>query len=182
LRCTRSNIGLDQIKRSIKGSTSLESVDKVFTYLIYQIRHNPASRRLITSWWNIDDLDEMELEPCWHSTQWLVKEGKLHLIVTARSSDLFLGWPFNVFQYYVLQRMVAQVTNYDLGTMTCNIGDIHVYDRHLDVIARQTDSPQFAAPTLWINPNIKELSDFTINDFKLIDYQHGLTLKAEVAI
>lgn len=158
-----------------------QMVDQI-DYLIYQLRHNPASRRLITTWWNIDDLDEMELEPCWHSTQWLVKNGKLNLIVTARSSDVFLGLPFNVYQYYTLLRMIAQVTGYEIGTMICNIGDMHIYDRHLPIIEEQIKRPHHKAPELWINPEVKELSDFTIDDFKLLNYQHSGVLKAEVAI
>ncbi|MBD1372698.1 thymidylate synthase [Hazenella sp. IB182357] len=156
-------------------------VDQI-DYLIHQLRHNPASRRHMTTWWNIDDLDQMELEPCWHSTQWLVKAGKLHLIVTSRSADVFLGLPFNIYQYYVVLRAVAQVTNLEVGTMTCNLGDVHIYDRHIDIIQEQMALPGFQAPTLWVNPNVKEMNDFTIEDFKLVDYKHGPKLKAEVAI
>ena len=179
----QNNIGKAYGYQAGKKVLSLngEKVDQV-DYLIHQLRNNPASRRHITTWWNIDDLDEMELAPCWHSTQWLVKQGKLHLIVTARSSDVFLGLPFNIYQYYVLLRMVAQVTNWQIGTLICNIGDVHIYDRHVPIIEKQIEMPQYEAPTLWINPDVKELSDFTIDDFKLINYQHGPALKAEVAI
>lgn len=156
----------------------LDQVDN----LIKELKKNPASRRHITSLWNIDDLDEMALNPCvWH-TQWLVKEGKLHLIVGIRSNDMMLGNPFNVFQYYVLQRMIAQVTGYEMGTLTFNINDAHIYERHMNGAAELIKRTTFAAPTLDINPDIKNFYDFTIDDFNLIGYDHGEKLEFEIAI
>jgi thymidylate synthase len=150
--------------------------------LIYELKNNPASRRHVISLWNIDDLYDMSLYPCvWHN-QWLVKENKLHLIVGIRSNDLALGNPFNIFQYYVLQRMIAQVTGYELGTLTFNINDLHIYERHIDPLLGQIDRKQFEAPELWINPEIRNFDDFTIDDFKLIDYKHGESVSMEVAI
>ncbi|MNV55396.1 Thymidylate synthase 1 [compost metagenome] len=131
---------------------------------------------------NIDDAWDMALQPCvWHS-QWLVKEGKLHLIVGIRSNDMALGNPFNVFQYYVLQRMVAQVTGYEVGSITFNINDAHVYERHIEPIQEQMQREGFEAPELWINPEIKNFDDFTIDDFKLIGYEFHPSIKMEVAI
>jgi thymidylate synthase len=151
-------------------------------HLIEQLQTNPASRRHVLSLWNIDDLDQMELYPCWWSTQWLVKEGKLHLITQSRSADLALGCPFNVFQYYVLLRMVAQVTGYEVGTLTCNINDCHIYERHIAPLKEQIKRPQYPAPELIINPEVKCLSDFKISDFTLVNYQHGPKIPMEVAI
>jgi thymidylate synthase len=158
-----------------------ELVDQV-DYLIDQLKNNPSSRRHVTSLWNIDDLDEMALNPCVWSTQWIVKENKVHLIVQVRSNDWALGAPFNQFQYYVLQRMIAQVTGYELGTLTFNINDCHIYERHIDSLKEQVKREQFEAPTLWINPEIKNFYDFTIEDFELIDYKHGGSIKFEVAV
>lgn len=150
--------------------------------LLHELKNNPASRRHVISLWNIDDLDQMELYPCVWNHQWLVKEDKLHLIVNARSNDLGLGHPLNVFQYHVLQRMVSQVTNYGMGTLTFNINDAHVYDRHIEPLREQIEREPFPAPTLWINPKIKNFDDFTIDDFQLVDYQYHPTVKMEVAI
>lgn len=150
--------------------------------LIHELKTNPASRRHVISLWNIDDLDQMTLYPCVWNNQWLVKQGQLHLIVTARSNDIGLGHPFNVFQYYVLQRMVAQVTGYRLGTLTLNINDAHIYERHIPALEEQVKREPYAAPTLWINPEITNFDDFTIDDFKLIHYEHHPTLKMEIAI
>ncbi|MCY9737505.1 thymidylate synthase [Paenibacillus alvei] len=159
----------------------VERLDQV-QYLIWQLKTNPSSRRHLTTLWNIDDLDEMSLTPCVFLTQWLVKEGKLHLIVQVRSNDIALGNPFNIFQYYVLQRMIAQVTNHELGTLTFNINDAHIYERHLEPLQEQVEREPFEAPTLWINPNVKNFDDFTIDDFKLIDYKYHPKIEMEVAI
>jgi thymidylate synthase len=150
--------------------------------LINGIKNDPASRRHIISLWNIDDAWDMALQPCvWHN-QWLVKEGRLHLIVGIRSNDIALGQPFNVFQYYVLQRMIAQVTGYEIGTLTFNINDNHIYTRHVEPLKQQIALKPYEAPTLWINPDIKNFDDFTINDFELVGYQHHPTINLEVAI
>lgn len=150
--------------------------------LISELKANPASRRHIISLWNIDDLWDMALYPCvWHN-QWLVKEGKLHLIVGVRSNDIALGQPFNVFQYYVLQRMIAQVTGYEMGTLTFNINDAHIYEYHVEPLLEQIEREPYEAPTLWINPFVENFDDFTIDDFELIEYRHHPSIKMEVAI
>lgn len=150
--------------------------------LIDQLIHNPASRRHVISLWNIDDLDQMELYPCVWNNQWIVKQGKLHLIVSARSNDIGLGHPLNVFQYYVLQRMISQVTGYQMGSLTFNINDAHLYERHLEPMKEQMALDPYPAPELWINPEITNFDDFTIRDFKLIDYQYHPSTKMEIAI
>lgn len=169
------------ITNPVSGHWHFEMINQV-EKLIYGLIHDPASRRHIISLWNIDDLHDMSLYPCvWHS-QWLVKEGKLHCIVGIRSNDLALGNPFNTFQYYVLQRMLCQVTGYAIGTLTFNINDAHVYERHIEPLQEQLAREPFAAPTLWINPEIERFDDFTIDDFKLIGYEHHPSIKMEVAI
>lgn len=156
-------------------------VDQV-EYLIHQLKTNPSSRRHITMLWNPDDLDEMSLTPCVYETQWYVVGNKLHLEVRARSNDMMVGNPFNVFQYNVLQRIIAQVTGYELGEYIYNMGNTHVYTRHFPNALIQTTREQYKPPTLWINPEVTKLEDFTIDDFKLIGYEHGDKLFYEVAI
>lgn len=150
--------------------------------LIHGLINDPASRRHVLSLWNINDLWDMALYPCvWHS-QWLVKEGKLHGIVGIRSNDLALGNPFNTFQYYVLQRMLCQVTGYEIGTLTFNINDAHIYERHIEPLQEQIAREPFAAPILNIDPAIKNFDDFTIDSFELVGYEHHPSIKMEVAI
>ncbi|MCR8994717.1 thymidylate synthase [Brevibacillus laterosporus] len=156
--------------------------DNQVNLLIKGLKENPASRRHVVSLWNIDDLHDMALYPCvWHN-QWLVKEGKLHLIVGVRSNDVALGQPFNVFQYYVLQRMIAQVTGYEMGTLTFNINDVHIYERHIEPLSQQILLEPYDAPILNINPEVKNFDDFKIEDFELVNYQHHPSIKMEVAI
>lgn len=93
-----------------------------------------------------------------------------------------VGNPFNVFQYNVLQRMIAQVTGYELGEYLFHIGDAHIYTRHIEPLKEQVERSSFEAPKLWINPEIKDFYNFTIDDFRLEDYQYGEKIKMEVAI
>ncbi|GIN25610.1 thymidylate synthase [Bacillus licheniformis] len=163
------------------GIITCQKIDQV-DHLLHQLKNNPASRRHITTLWNPDDLDDMALTPCVYETQWHVKGGKLHLEVRCRSNDMALGNPFNVFQYNVLQRMIAQVTGLELGSYIYHIGDAHIYTRHIESLKEQMRRESFSAPKLWINPEIENFYDFTIDDFKLIDYKHGDRLDFEVAI
>lgn len=95
---------------------------------------------------------------------------------------MMLGNPFNTFQYSVLQRMIAQVTGYKVGTLTFNINDAHIYERHIEEAKRQIELPQYPAPILKINPDVKNFYDFRIDDFEMIGYEHGPFIKMEVAI
>lgn len=156
-------------------------IDQV-DYLLHQLKNNPSSRRHITMLWNPDDLEDMSLTPCVYETQWYVTGNKLHLEIRARSNDIGLGLPFNIFQYSVLMRMIAQVTGYELGEFIYNIGSAHYYERHEETLLEQLEAEQFTAPELWINPNVKSFYDFTIDDFNLMNYQHGKTRRMEVAI
>lgn len=151
-------------------------------YLIHELKNNPASRRHITMLWDWDEIDEMSLTPCVYETQWHVKDGKLHLEVRSRSNDIGIGHPFNVFQYNVLQRVIAQVVGLELGEYIYHMGDAHVYDRHIEPLTEQMTLPEYDAPTLWINPEIKNFYDFTINDIRLENYNHGPFIKMPVAI
>ncbi|MDQ0206188.1 thymidylate synthase [Alkalicoccobacillus murimartini] len=170
---------LDPKNNTVSGDTML--LDQV-DYLIQELVNNPSSRRHITMLWNPDELDEMSLTPCVYETQWHVKAGKLHLEVRCRSNDMGLGNPFNVFQYNVLQRMIAQVTGYELGEYIFHIGDAHIYERHIEPLEEQVNRESYPAPVLSINPEITSFYDFSIDDFSLNDYQHGDKVAMEIAI
>lgn len=164
--------------------------DKAFThgmldqvdYLLYTLKKNPNSRRIKTTLWCVEDLDDMALEPCVYETHWQLWDGKLHLTVNIRSNDMALGNPFNIYQYAILHRMIAQVTGHKVGTIHFNIDNAHIYDRHLEALEGQLNMPTFEVPEIWINPEVTSFYEFTVDDVKVIDYKHGKSIKMEVAI
>ena len=157
-----------------------EKVDQV-DYLIHQLKNNPASRRHVTTLWIPHYLDEMALNPCVWNTEWASVEGVLHLRVHSRSADVGLGLPFNIYQYAVLHREIAQVTGHGVGMMTFDIFNAHIYDRHVDSLKKQIHLPTYEAPGWELNLDINNFYDFTEHDFKLVDYQCGPAIKLPVA-
>ena len=151
-------------------------------YLIYMLKTNPYSRRIKTTLWSVEDLDDMALEPCVYETHFQLWDGKLHLTVNIRSNDAGLGNAYNLYQYSILHRLIAQVTGHEVGTICFNIDNFHVYDRHLEPLSEMIKRETYAAPSVWINPEIKSFYDFTIDDIKVINYKHGDKVQLEVAI
>jgi len=143
----------------------LDQVD----HLIQSLLRSPGSRRNLTTLWVPEYLDEMKLTPCVWSTQWNFWDGKLNLTVNIRSNDICVGNPFNVFQYQVLQMMISKIVNIPMGTITFNIADAHVYDRHIDLAKQQIIEPIQEAPKLILNPDIKNFYEFDDKDFIIID-------------
>lgn len=143
----------------------LDQVD----HLIQSLLRSPGSRRNLTTLWVPEYLDEMKLTPCVWSTQWNFWGGKLNLTVNIRSNDICVGNPFNVFQYQVLQMMISKIVNIPMGTITFNIADAHIYDRHIDLAKQQIIEPIQEAPKLILNPDIKNFYEFDDKDFIIID-------------
>lgn len=161
-----------------KDCVKLDQVD----YLLYMLKTNPYSRRIKTTLWCVEDLDEMALEPCVYETHWQMWDDKLHLTVGIRSNDMGLGNPYNIYQYSILHRLIAQVTGHKVGTICFNIDNAHVYDRHIEALKEQIQKPIYDAPEVQINPNVKSFYDFTLDDIKVINYKHNGTIRLEVAI
>lgn len=159
------------------GKINVDQVD----YILYNLRYNSGSRRILTELWNIDDLSDMSLTPCVHHTQWDTYDGNLNLLVKARSSDVGLGLPFNVYQYAILHRMVARHANFPLGKMHFVLGNAHIYDRHIEQLRKVIKRKPLPAPEINMNPIIENFYDFTINDIKLINYNYHCSIKLEVA-
>lgn len=156
----------------------LDQVD----WLIQTLLTNPWSRHKVTSLWGVEDLDEMKLPPCVWNTTWVYDGELLHLKVGIRSNDIALGNPFNVYQYYVLQRMICQVTGHGLGTLEFKIDDAHLYDRHIEVANAQANAQMYEAPELWINPEVKNFYEFDLDkDFELRNYNATASFKYELA-
>ena len=156
-------------------------IDQI-TQVIDMIKNNPDSRRLIVSAWNVADINNMKLPPCHAFFQFYVANGKLSCQLYQRSADIFLGVPFNIASYAVLTMMVAQVCNLQLGDFVHTLGDAHIYSNHIEQANLQLTRDFRPLPKLNINPNVKSIFDFTIDDFELENYDPHPHIKAEVAV
>jgi len=173
-----NNEGIDQIQDVIK-----------------EIKTNPDSRRLIVSAWNPSvlpdtsksfaenvDNGKQALPPCHAFFQFYVSKGKLSCQLYQRSADMFLGVPYNIASYALLTHMIAQVTGLKVGDFVHSIGDAHIYSNHIDQIKVQLKREPMELCKLSLNPNIKNIDDFTYEDIKLVDYKSHSALKGKVAI
>jgi thymidylate synthase len=151
--------------------------------LINTLKTNPQDRGMIISLWNIEDLPFMQLRPCAFQTIWDVSDGYLNCTLIQRSGDMPLGVPVNMTQYAVLVHMIAQVTGLKPGKFNHYINNAHIYNNQIEGIKEQLSrSTDYPDPKLWINPDIKNFYDFTIEDIKLIDYKHHPKIEFPVAI
>ena len=152
--------------------------------LINQLKTNPQDRRMVINLWQIPYLDTGALYPCVFNSCWDVTDGRLNCLLTIRSNDMPLGNPFNVVQYAALIHMLAQVTGHKPGILTVCISNAHIYENQIEGIKIQLSRRDQAlpAPKLWLNPDIKDFYDFTIDDIKLEDYKHLGKIEMEVSI
>lgn len=157
------------------------SVDQI-TEAIETIKHNPDSRRIIVSAWNVADLPNMNLPPCHAFFQFYVADGRLSLQLYQRSADTFLGVPFNIASYALLLLMVAQVTGLKPGEFVHTLGDAHIYLNHLEQVDEQLSRTPRKLPTMKINPDVKSIFDFKYDDFELVDYDPLPHIKATVSV
>lgn len=156
-------------------------IDQI-TKLIDQIKNNPDSRRLIVSAWNVSEIENMALPPCHAFFQFYVADGKLSCQLYQRSADIFLGVPFNIASYALLTMMIAQVCNLELGEFIHTLGDAHLYVNHLEQTELQLSRTIKPLPTMKINPEVKNIFDFTIEDFELMNYDPHPHIKGIVAV
>ena len=171
--------GYQLAKKSIYPEGEFDQVDRV----LYDLKHNPQSRRIMTNIYNFEDLHEMNLYPCAYSMTFNVTGDTLNGILNQRSNDMLTANNWNVLQYALLIHMFAQVSGLKPGKLIHVIADAHIYDRHVDLVKEVIAKPQHKAPTLKINPNIKNFYDFKVEDFELIDYEfEKLDKKIPVAI
>ncbi|WP_029067184.1 thymidylate synthase [Lachnobacterium bovis] len=153
----------------------MDQVDRV----IYDLKNNPFSRRILTNIYVHEDLHEMNLYPCAYSMTFNVTQKKgddkltLNAILNQRSQDILTANNWNVCQYAVLVHMLAQVCDMKVGELVHVIADAHIYDRHIPLVEELIKRPQYKAPKFWINPEIKDFYKFTRDDVKLIDYETG---------
>ena len=150
--------------------------------LIRDIKYNPSSRRLILSAWNVAEVDNMALPPCHCFAQFFVQDDKLSCQLYQRSCDMFLGVPFNIASYSILTHMIAQVCGLGVGDFVWSGGDCHIYLNHLEQVKEQLSREPKALPQLWLNPSVKSIDEFTMDDVILQDYDPMDSIKAEMAI
>ena len=151
----------------------MDQVDNV----IWQLKNTPASRRIMTNIYNFEDLSEMGLEPCAYSMTFNVTDNRLNAILNQRSQDVLVANNWNVVQYAVLVHMLAQVCGYEAGELVHIIADAHIYDKHVPLVEELIGRTQYPAPKFEMNPDVKDFYEFTLDDFKLENYQAGPQIK-----
>ncbi|MFM2227829.1 MAG: hypothetical protein RL664_1172 [Bacteroidota bacterium] len=157
------------------------STDQIVN-LVNGLKNNPNSRRHIVSAWNPSFIEEMALPPCHCLFQFYVAEGKLSCQLYQRSCDTFLGVPFNIASYALLVHMIAQVCDLEVGDFIWTGGDVHLYSNHVDQAKLQLTREHRTLPTLKLNPNVKDLFAFTIDDISIENYDPHPHIKAAVAV
>lgn len=150
--------------------------------VIEMIKKDPNSRRLIVTAWNPGELDQMALPPCHMFFQFFVADGKLSLLMHQRSCDMFLGVPFNIASYSLLLHMVAQATGLEADEFVHSLGDAHIYSNHFDAVKEQLTREPLPFPALWLNPEVKDIDSFAMDDIKLENYQSHEAIKAPMAV
>ena len=163
-----------------------EVIDQI-ERLIDGLKNNPHSRRHLVSAWNVGKVDKMALPPCHMLFQFYVhdidsEKPGLSCQLYQRSADLFLGVPFNIASYALLTMMVAQVCGYEPREFVHTFGDLHLYSNHLEQAKLQLTRTPKKLPTMWVNPEITDIHDFTFDDFELRDYDPDPHIKAEVSV
>lgn len=151
----------------------MDQVDRV----IYDLKHNPYSRRIMTNLYVHQDLHEMNLYPCAYSMTFNVTGNKLNGILNQRSQDVLAANNWNVVQYAALLHMLAQVTGFEVGELVHVIADAHIYDRHIPIVKELIQRPTYPAPKFIMNPDIKDFYAFTKDDFIIEDYETGPQIK-----
>ncbi|MCQ2551314.1 MAG: thymidylate synthase [Clostridia bacterium] len=159
--------GYQMAKKYKFSQGEMDQVDNV----IWQLKNQPYSRRILTNIYNFDDLTEMNLEPCAYSVTFNVTGDRLNAILNQRSQDILAANNWNVVQYAVLVHMLSQVTGFKPGELVHVIADAHIYDRHVPIVKELITRPQYDAPKFRLNPNVKDFYDFTKDDVIIEDYK-----------
>ena len=157
------------------------SIDQI-EQVVQTIKHNPDSRRIIVSAWNVAEVNKMALPPCHSLFQFYVANGRLSLQLYQRSADLFLGVPFNIASYALLTLMMAQVTGLKAGDFVHTLGDAHIYSNHVEQVKLQLTREPRPLPVMHLNPEVKDIFDFKFEDFELTGYDPWPHIAGTVAV
>lgn len=175
-------VGTDHYTSYYAGPVETKIIDQLKN-LIDGIKTDPYGRRHIINAWNAGQLDEMALPPCHVMSQFNVStNGELSCHMYQRSVDAFLGLPFNIASYALFTHMIAQVCGLKVKELIISTGDTHLYNNHIDQVREQLSRTAYPAPMLEINPDITDITQFTMNDIKLVNYQSHGQIKAEMAV
>lgn len=150
--------------------------------LINKLKTDPNDRRLVVTAWNPGEIDQMALPPCHMIFQFFAANGKLSLHMTQRSCDMFLGVPFNIASYALLLSMVAQVVGMKPHECVLTLNDAHIYHEHFDAVKEQLAREPKKLPSLWLNPEIKDIDKFKMDDIRLENYEHHPAIKAKMIV
>ena len=177
-----TEMGYNLVERTTSGMYVMQRTIDQIAVLVDGLKNDPNGRRHILSAWNVGDLDKMALPPCHSFVQFFVVDGKLSCSLYQRSADLFLGVPFNISSYSLLTHMLAQVCGLDVGEFIWNGGDCHIYLNHIDQVREQLSREPKELPQLWLDENITDIDSFTMDSFKLLNYNPDATIKAPMAV
>jgi len=159
-----------------------DSVDQLAN-LIEGLKRDPNGRRHILNAWNVAELEQMALPPCHVMSQFYVnKNRELSCHMYQRSVDVFLGLPFNIASYALLTHLIAQCCNMKVGELIISTGDTHIYQNHIEQVREQLTRAPLLLPKLWLNPDIKDIDKFTMDDIQLEDYKSYDSIKAQMAV
>jgi thymidylate synthase len=162
-----------------RWGTPIDQVSNV----INSLKNDPHGRRHIINAWNVGELDQMALPPCHVMSQYYVsKDNKLSCHMYQRSVDVFLGLPFNIASYALLTHMIAQVCGLGVGELIISTGDTHIYKDHIEQVKEQLTRTEYPQPTLYLNPEVKDINKFIMNDIRLDNYQSHDSIKAKMAV
>lgn len=166
--------------RSWEGADG-EVYDQI-QYIIDEIKRNPDSRRLLCNAWSASELKNQQLPPCHYAFQFYVAEGKLSCMFNMRSNDVFLGLPFNIASYALLTHLIAHECGLEVGELIYTGADVHIYSNHIEQVEKQLQREPRPLPQVKLNPEVKSVFDFTMEDIELIGYDPHGPIKAPVAV